>query len=147
MLYIRSFDELKGITSALEKMISTSLAQSFAEGRGPYQIARILARRATEKGMDLSIEDSMGRAISAERRAVILARTEVIRAHSEANLNVFEEAKVEGVGVKAEWSTAGDDRVCPLCQPLEGQIFTIAEARGKIPLHPQCRCTWVPMVA
>jgi len=33
---------------------------------------------------------------------------------------------------------------CVLCQDLEGQIFTIAEARGIIPVHPACRCIWLP---
>jgi len=44
----------------------------------------------------------------------------------------------------AEWQTAGDERVCPLCEPLDGTVMTIEEARGLIPRHPNCRCMWVP---
>ena len=44
----------------------------------------------------------------------------------------------------AEWSTAGDDRVCPLCGPLEGSVMTVKEARGLLPRHPNCRCAWIP---
>lgn len=144
LIYIRTYSKLKGITDAMENMISSSLAEGMAEGRNPYQIARILARRVDGAGFDLSIKDKMGRQVSAIQRARTLARTEVIASHAEASLNTYESAGLQGVEVEAEWSTAGDDRVCPLCAPLEGQIFTIAEARGMLPRHPQCRCSWIP---
>ena len=44
----------------------------------------------------------------------------------------------------AEWSTAGDDMVCPSCGELEGVIMTVKEARGLLPYHPNCRCSWIP---
>ena len=44
----------------------------------------------------------------------------------------------------AEWTTAGDERVCPECGGWEGIKMTIEEARGMIPLHPNCRCDWLP---
>jgi hypothetical protein len=40
--------------------------------------------------------------------------------------------------------TAGDDRVCDECDSLEGLTFTIEEARRLIPVHPNCRCVFVP---
>src|SRR5690606_28972829 len=40
--------------------------------------------------------------------------------------------------------TAGDDSVCELCGSLEGVIFTVEEARGLLPRHPNCRCAWIP---
>jgi hypothetical protein len=33
---------------------------------------------------------------------------------------------------------------CPLCQPLEGVVMKIKEARGLIPRHVQCRCSFLP---
>lgn len=33
---------------------------------------------------------------------------------------------------------------CPLCQPLESVVLKIEEARGAIPRHPSCRCSFVP---
>jgi SPP1 gp7 family putative phage head morphogenesis protein len=45
-----------------------------------------------------------------------------------------------------ELVTAGDLRVCPMCQGLNGKVYTIKEARGLIPVHPQCRCAWVPVM-
>ena len=77
-----------------------------------------------------------------------LARTEVMRAHAEASLNTFEAFGVEGVKTNAEFCaghhTAKDKRTCPKCLKLNGEIFTVKSARGIIPVHPNCRCSWVP---
>lgn len=67
-----------------------------------------------------------------------------IHAHSEGQLDAFEELGVKELGVKAEWSTAGDDRVCVECASMEGKVFSMEEARGLIPLHVACRCAWIP---
>jgi very-short-patch-repair endonuclease len=45
---------------------------------------------------------------------------------------------VEGVRVMAEWVTAGDGRVCPLCAPMDGKVFTIDQIENMIPAHPNC---------
>jgi len=144
LLYTRTFEDLKGITQAGANMMRRSLAESIAEGRGPRQIARILLKRLDGIGEDISLTDTLGRHIDALRRARMLARTEVVRAHHAATINSYEEAGVVGVKMKAEWSTAGDDRVCQACADLEGQIFTLDEVRSLIPLHPQCRCVALP---
>jgi hypothetical protein len=74
----------------------------------------------------------------------MIARTEIINAHAEGQLDSFDMLGVEEVGVVAEWATAGDDRVCEECASIEGELFTVDEARGMIPLHPNCRCAWIP---
>lgn len=142
LLFTRTFNELQGITNAMDQQISRVLAQGLADGENP----RVLARRLNKviKGPSLELTDTLGRFIPAERRARILARTEIIRAHAEGTLQEFENFGVVGVEVRAEFVTAGDNRVCVECQGLEGQIFTIAEARGIIPVHPDCRCAWIP---
>jgi hypothetical protein len=40
--------------------------------------------------------------------------------------------------------TAEDDRVCKICLAAAEDTYTLDEARGLIPLHPRCRCAWVP---
>jgi len=130
LIYTRAYTELKGITAEMDRGISRALAGVIARGGDPAQ-----ASREIRKVVQL-----------AKNRADILARTEIIRAHAEAKLNMFEQLGAIGVSVLAEWSTAGDDRVCPLCEPLEGKIYTMQEARGLIPRHPNCRCTWIPYV-
>ncbi len=131
LIYTRVFSELKGITEAMEQKISRVLAQGMAEGMNPRLIANNLVSEVDK---------------ITNTRAEVLARTEVISAHAEASLNAYEEAGIEGVEVEAEWSTAGDDRVCPECEDYEGKTFAMNEARNLIPLHPNCRCAWIPLV-
>lgn len=131
ILYTRAFNQLKGIDDEMDKHISGVLAEGLAKGLNPVEMADNIVERVDNIGIT---------------RATTLARTEVIRAHAEANLNEFEAAGLEGVNLQAEWLTAGDNNVCHLC--LKGEKknpYTLKEARGVIPRHPNCRCTWVPI--
>jgi SPP1 gp7 family putative phage head morphogenesis protein len=119
---------LRGVTQEMAERMSQVLTDGFVEGKNPRAIARDLA-----KAIDVG-----------KKRAEMIARTEVIRAHAEGQLDVMERLGVEEVGVMVEWSTAGDDRVCPMCQPLEGMVMKIREARGTLPRHPLCRCSYIP---
>lgn len=144
LLFTRAFGDLKGITDAMASQISRVLSQGIADGLSPRTLARHLNAVIRGGGAELGITDTLGRYISAERRARMLARTEIIRAHAEAQLQEYKNWGVEGVNVKAEWITAGDNRVCQLCADLEGSVFTIEVAQGMIPLHVSCRCAWLP---
>jgi len=144
LLYTRVFNELKGITDGMDQLISRSLAEGLAEGRSPDQIAQILLKRMNNVGQTLDFVDRSGRFVGGVQRARMLARTEVIRAHHLGTINTYRQAGIEGVSVQAEFLTAGDDRVCPDCEELEGQIFTLDEAEGLIPVHPLCRCVCIP---
>ena len=49
----------------------------------------------------------------------------------------------ENAVVSMVWDTAGDNRVCPLCEALDGQIFPVESpefARLDPPIHVSCRC-------
>jgi hypothetical protein len=128
--YTRVFTELNGITNAMDQQISRVLAEGLAGGEGPPAIARAINNRVSSIGIT---------------RARMLARTEVINAHADATLNTYVEAGLEGVDVIAEWLTALD--ACPICVELEENgPYSIEEARGMIPAHPNCRCAWAPKV-
>lgn len=146
LLYTRTFAELTGITAQMDQQISRVLAQGLAEGRNPRELARLLERTITGSGGDLSVTDTLGRYIPAKRRAETLARTEIIRAHHEANIQEYRNAGILGVKVLAEFATAGDGRVCVQCDDLEGRIFTLDEIQFLIPVHPNCRCIAIPIV-
>jgi len=148
LLYTRVFSELKGITLQMEQQISRILAQGMIDGDGPRVLARKMIGGVNgHKAAELGITDTLGRFIPAQRRAEIMARTEIIRAHAQAELQEFQNWAIEGVVVKAEMMTAGDNRVCERCSALEGEIFTIEEAQNIIPVHPSCRCCWLPAKA
>lgn len=132
LIYTRNYNELKGITDAMDQKISRVLAEGLANGDGALELADAI----------MEAVDSIG-----EVRAEMLARTEVIAAHAEGQLNSFDEAGIEGVNLMAEWATAGDDAVCPECDDKQGEEMSIDDARGEIPLHPNCRCAWLPVIA
>jgi SPP1 gp7 family putative phage head morphogenesis protein len=146
VLYTRTFNGLKGITDAMDNQISQVLGQGLIDGDHPRLLARKLNAAISGKGMgELGLTDDIGRFIPAERRARMLARTEVIRAHHQAVVQEYENWKVEGVNVMAEWVSAGYN-VCPECQDLEvGGPYTIEEVRNMLPAHPNCRCTTIPV--
>lgn len=144
LIYTRNFTTLKAITAAMDSTISDVLAVGMAEGKHPRQIAAAIKKSVTGKGNDFGITDSLGRYIPAERRAMILARTETIRAHHSANIGEYKAAGILGIKIQVEHLTAGDSRVCPRCEPLEEKIYTIEEAETAIPVHPQCRCVALP---
>ena len=128
----RVFTDLQGITTAMSTQLSRQLVDGLARGAGPATIAA-----------EMLSADGPLQQIGA-RRATLLARTEIIRAHAEGQLDAFENLGVTEIGVMAEWSTARDDRVCPLCEALEGSVMSVKEARGLIPRHAQCRCAFLP---
>jgi SPP1 gp7 family putative phage head morphogenesis protein len=144
LLYTRTYSELKGITAQMEQQISRVLTDGIAQGDNPRLIAEKLNN--TIKGGKLDMTDSLGRHIPAQRRAVIMARTEIIRAHHLATINEYRHWGVAGVSVQAEWSTADDDRVCVECAGMQGHIYTLEQIESMIPVHPQCRCMALPVV-
>lgn len=146
VLYTRTFSELQNITTAMDTQISRILGQGLIDGDNPRLLARKIIATINGKGMgELGITDSIGRFIPAQRRAQMLARTEVIRAHHAANIQEYKNWGVEGVEVIAEFVTAGDDRVCTECAGYHGNKYTLRRAEHLIPVHPNCRCIVIPI--
>lgn len=128
ILASRVFTDLVGVTQGMATQMNRSLTDGLVQGQNPLTVARTLVK-------DLGIS---------RNRAETIARTEIIRAHAEGQLDAFQRLGVTKLGVMVEWATAQDDRVCPRCRPLQGATFTLKEASGLIPRHPNCRCTWYP---
>ena len=152
LLYTRTFNELEGISNAMDREISRILAQGIADGDGPRLLARKMTAAINGTGLgDLSMRELTGRPfMPARRRAEILARTEVIRAHHVATIQEYKAWAVEGVIVVAEFVTAGDDRVCQQCNDLAGNgplpcgAYPLDVIEPMIPVHAQCRCIALP---
>lgn len=130
LLGTRNFELLKGITADMSAKLNRVLASGIAAGRAPRDIAREIVKEV----------DGIGK-----KRASLIAQTEIIHSHAEGQLDAFEDLGVEELEITAEWGTAGDTRVCPRCNALGGMRFTVKSARGLIPLHPRCRCSWRPV--
>lgn len=87
--------------------------------------------------------------------AVTVGGTALVGIVADAFLNRVTDFGIALVSAVAEaqFTTAGDDRVCPTCLELEQRdngngpgIYTIGQARGIIPVHFGCRCTWSAIV-
>lgn len=139
LLYTRTYTELKNITNEMSNQLSKVLSQGMIDGDGPLAIARKLNKTISGTGKDISITDTLGRFIPAERRAKMLARTEVIRAHHMGNIQEYKSWGVLGVKVQAEFRTANDGRECKRCSEIAADgPYTLDEIEGMIPAHPNC---------
>ncbi len=133
----RTFDELENVTADMSNKISRALTDGLVEGKNPRDIA----------------DDMVDAVDIGYKRAEVISRTELTRAHSEGQLTAFEQMGVTELGVAVEWTTSKLDRVdkrgnivspCEACAPMDGAVFKLDEARGMIPAHPNCLCCWTP---
>lgn len=61
------------------------------------------------------------------------------KATARAVIQAYRDAGVK----KVMWITERDERVCGVCEPMDGKIFRIDELPG-LPAHWRCRCTVLP---
>lgn len=86
-------------------------------------------------------------------RGETIARTEIIASAHQGQKEAWQQAVDEGLldssETNREWITTDDDRLCPICEPMNGQIVGLDEAFldgdgedvEEPPVHPNCRCT------
>ena len=140
LLATRTLNLLQGVTDQMSNQMSLILAEGLAHGHHPTKIASRMVQ-------------SVGGLT--RNRALVISRTEIIHAHAEGQLDGFEILGIEEVMAEVELKTAGDSIVCSICRSLEGKRYTIDNARGVIPVHPNCFLSplvpiytskgWVPM--
>ena len=70
-----------------------------------------------------------------------LIRTELSHIQNESSLYKYEAEGVEQVKFIVE----KDNRLCPICRKYGDKIYDIKNA-PRIPVHPNCRCTYIPVV-
>jgi len=128
----RTFTDLKSVTEDMGARITRQLTDGLVQGQNPT----VIARRMIRDGIGTKVR-------GVQSRALTIARTEIIRAHAEGQLDAMEQLGVTKLGVMVEWATSGAF-VCQQCAPLHGMVLTLKEARGMLPQHPNCRCAWIP---
>lgn len=114
------------VTEVTAKELAETLAEGFEVGERMPEL-RNRVQNVFEK--------------ATRNRAQLIARTETIMASNEGALYGYEEV---GVVEKAEFYAALDERTCDDCMALHGEKYPLKEAHGMIPVHPACRCTWIP---
>lgn len=100
-------------------------AQGIAEGWNPRKMGRVLANEI--EGLS-------------KRRAVLIARTEQIRAYRTANRDVYKRNSDVLRGWR--WTAAKTPATCAMCLALDGEVFPVEETLSS---HPACRCSMVPL--
>jgi SPP1 gp7 family putative phage head morphogenesis protein len=116
----RLFDELPAMVSG---RLEQALLAGVAAGLSPREIAR-----SAQDGVNLGLN-----------RALLIARTEVLRAHREATRTTYQ-ANADVVAGWV-WHANLDRRTCPACWAMHGSFHGLDE---RLDGHPGCRCAMVP---
>lgn len=138
LLFSRNYAELDGITNAVSQQVTRELANAIAAGENPRETARRITDRIDKIG---------------KTRATVLARTETIKAHSDATIERYRQQGVDRVGIEPEVQiqTAGDQQVCQQCRSVARRApWSLDEFEGSTnqpPIHPQCRCAVLPVIS
>jgi HK97 family phage portal protein len=85
------------------------------------EVMRAAIQRWVQNGLPLSDLINELASIFGEKRAAVIAATEVTRAFAEANLAAW---LASGVVSEVVWRTVNDERVCPICAPLGGVTWS-----------------------
>lgn len=104
---------------------------------------------ASEAFVERRVAQYSGRLLA--QRALLIARTETIRAAVAGQNLLWRQALAEGLlrgTERRRWIITPDDRLCPSCEAMDGEEVGLDElfesdTLGAVdgpPLHPDCRC-------
>lgn len=126
VLKARNLTALKGISDEMNKAIVRSLTEGINNGEGVIKLRDRLVTEVEGIGYD---------------RARKMAHYETMYASNEGVKLRYTQHGIRRVQALA----AGHANTCEECAALDGQIFDIDKA-PTFPLHPFCRCTWLPVI-
>jgi SPP1 gp7 family putative phage head morphogenesis protein len=132
------------LTAKQVSRLKSVLADAFENGKSIRWIEQRI-REEVKPGDLLQVENGKVTdtiLASKENRPILIARTETTRSASEGALHHYGSKGIE----KVRWLAAFSERTCSQCEGLNGKVMTLEEARGRIPAHVNCRCTWTPIV-
>lgn len=130
----RVIREMVGLTEKQGAAVFNFRERLVAQGRKPDQVARMTTKYEAKL---------------LKYRSENIARTEIAKAGNEGLIESWRQAADAGLldanNTNVEWLAAFDDRVCPICAPLNGTVYSYKDIEsGKSaapPAHPMCRCT------
>lgn len=123
----RAFDD-GAINAILE-----SLDRSLAKGWGYQRAVKDLLGTAIDSGFRIT-----------QRQCITIARSYTQQASVNAQLAVYRKNKDIINGVK--WTAILDNRVCPLCASVDGNIYLWGQPHPPMRRHDNCRCVWTPVL-
>ncbi len=128
-------DLVQGISKASRNDIKQLVEDAFTEHHTADELAK-------------EIEDVIGD----PERADLIAHTETMTAANKGQQVAWSQAVSSGLltgDEQQEWIATPDDRICPICESLDGQVVGLddsfqddsGEEYDGPPAHPRCRCT------
>jgi SPP1 gp7 family putative phage head morphogenesis protein len=157
---------IQAITAETEAAIRATLARGIQSGTHPREVAKQL-----RQSIGLTVKQAAGvdafraRLVAQDRdpaqvermvdrfarrqlttRAETIAITETMAALQQGKRAQWDRLTREGVLTatdwEIEWVTANDERVCPICAPLDGRRASLGQPIDGLepPAHPRCRC-------
>jgi SPP1 gp7 family putative phage head morphogenesis protein len=126
--------------SKLVDSIRRSLTQSMIQGEG-------MAKARNRLVKELGIKPGQTKNFKgATYRAMLIARTEIMRASNLGALAIYEQN--QDILSGWEWVATLDERTCVICGGLDGKVFKFGSDQLQPPSgsHPGCRCTIVPVL-
>lgn len=160
-----------GVSRETRKAIRTIVVEAFKDGLSPRQTAQLIKpliglterqalavlrqRRLLQASGKTAaqVKQALDRytATLLRQRAEMIARTEIIRASTDGKVEAWRQAKAQGrlgQDLRTTWIVTPDDKLCPICEPLDGAIAVIGgtfsvngQSLSGPPAHPNCRCT------
>jgi SPP1 gp7 family putative phage head morphogenesis protein len=118
-----NLNDLTKVTDEIKSIIKREMLTGIEKSETTIQIMRRI-RDAADLG---------------KKRATLIARTEVMKAVNQGAKERYTEA-----GVRTEWLTTHDERLCDECFSLDGKL-TPEDTGGLPPRHPNCRCCVLPV--
>lgn len=86
---------------------------------------------------DLITKSTNNAALAAMTQQNRLAQSVLATNKVKGNLTDLEE-------IRLEFTTRKDERVCPICNPLDGKRYDFDDpSKPDIPVHPNCRCRYL----
>lgn len=117
--------------------------------RGDFALLGRIGRNFSPEMIDARVSKYAQRQLA--DRAMTVARTETMRAAHQGQHEVWRQARAEGLipaDVQRVWVTTPDDRLCPECASMDGQVVSMdgqfsseKNTAEEPPIHPNCRCT------
>lgn len=134
------------ISEAALKWLKTRIAWAALQvGEETARLLSVALAAGYEAGEDIPTIANRVRQIFTDcdrRRSILIARTETISASAQGAISGYEDAGIKEV----EFYAALDERTCEDCNSMHGEVFDVGDSIGVIPIHPDCRCTWLPVV-
>jgi hypothetical protein len=154
--------ELQGVIEAFSQRAVRAFSDGLMSHLPPATVARSIRKEVDKVGIVRSRMTVQTMIVRTNGEAALDAFQSAGRTHvdvlpetmpSPGRMHAIRDAKARSRrsrrrGVRSEFVevlTAGDDDVCTICQDIsESGPYAIADARGLIPAHPNCRCAFVP---